>query len=214
MTRSREGITNAGRDALARVGGYLRGTTVSGGHHCRQPTTSSWFVLGTPLALSLAMLVFLGGYIPYFGGAVTTLIVAAGHVLGAGLGGRDCAPRPDRNPQPRRRLRDPAEPVWQDRQHPSRGRSSCAACRVRDRRRRSVCSPRFRLRPSCSPFRAAAIEVIDPHDEPELPALVPAWLDRLAQITWRSPGPDRTRRLGRGPVYGPASRCCCQSSAA
>ena len=30
---------------------------------------------GTPLALSLAMLVFLGGYIPYVGGAVTTLII-------------------------------------------------------------------------------------------------------------------------------------------
>jgi predicted PurR-regulated permease PerM len=69
-----EGITDAGRVALVRVGGYLRGTTVLSAIIA---TTDYVFmlVLGTPLALSLAMLVFLGGYIPYFGGLVTSAII-------------------------------------------------------------------------------------------------------------------------------------------
>ena len=68
--QKRELITTAGDDALARVGGYLRGTTVLAGLIA---ITDYVFMLllGVPLALPLAVLVFLGGYIPYFGGIVS-----------------------------------------------------------------------------------------------------------------------------------------------
>ena len=32
---------------------------------------------------------------------------------------------------------------------------------------------------------AAVVEIVDPHPRPQLPALVPAWLDRMAQFSWR-----------------------------
>lgn len=67
-------ITSAGHDALERVGGYLRGVAVLAG-----TDAVSDFVfltlLGVPLAAPLAVLVFLGGFIPYVGGAVTTTLL-------------------------------------------------------------------------------------------------------------------------------------------
>ena len=70
----RQRITSAGDDALARVGGYLRGTAVLAAINA---STSFVFlyVLGVPLAAPLAVLVFLGGFIPYVGGVITTIVI-------------------------------------------------------------------------------------------------------------------------------------------
>ena len=72
--QDRERITTAGDDALARVGGYLRGMAVLATIYA---STSFVFlyVLGVPLAAPLAVLVFFGGFIPYVGGIVTTIAI-------------------------------------------------------------------------------------------------------------------------------------------
>jgi predicted PurR-regulated permease PerM len=75
-------IESSGYDALARVGGYLRGMAVLA---AIMAVVEFVFllILGVPLAAPLAVLVFLGGFIPYVGGAITTIVlvvVTAGSV--------------------------------------------------------------------------------------------------------------------------------------
>ncbi len=78
----RSRIEASGHDALERVGGYLRGTAVVSA--ARAIAFGVYLeVLGVPHALPLAVLVFVGGFIPYLGGLVamvTVLIVALGSV--------------------------------------------------------------------------------------------------------------------------------------
>ena len=74
MTRNASGLTSAGDVALARVGGYLRGTTVLSALIALSDLVFMW-LLGVPLAVPLAVIVFLAGYIPYFGGFVATLVI-------------------------------------------------------------------------------------------------------------------------------------------
>ncbi len=70
----RDRITAAGRDALLRIGGYLRGTTILAG--LMAATTFLFLVLlGLPLAGSLALLVFVAGYVPMVGGIVSAVVV-------------------------------------------------------------------------------------------------------------------------------------------
>jgi predicted PurR-regulated permease PerM len=69
-----DAITASGRVALERVGGYLRGTAILAG-----TDGISDFVfltlLGVPLAAPLAVLVFVGGFVPYVGGFITTTVL-------------------------------------------------------------------------------------------------------------------------------------------
>jgi predicted PurR-regulated permease PerM len=79
-TWRRDAITSSGHVALERVGGYLRGTAVLA---AVDGIAEGLFlvILGVPLAAPLAVIVFFGRFIPYIGGLVTTvllLIVAAG----------------------------------------------------------------------------------------------------------------------------------------
>ena len=67
-------ITESGRDAMDRVGGYLRGTTILAAINSVTAFVFMW-VLGIPTAGPLAVLVFLGAYVPYLGGLITTLII-------------------------------------------------------------------------------------------------------------------------------------------
>jgi predicted PurR-regulated permease PerM len=70
----REAITTSGHVALERVGGYLRGTAVLA-------TFDAVFeglflvLLGVPLAAPLAVIVFFGRFIPYIGGLFTTILL-------------------------------------------------------------------------------------------------------------------------------------------
>jgi len=80
----RERITAAGRDALVRLGGYLRGTTILAA--LMAATTYLFLVLlGVPLAGPLTLVVFLAGYVPVVGGVVATIAVLLVAYASAGL---------------------------------------------------------------------------------------------------------------------------------
>ena len=70
----RERITTVGDQTLGRVGTYVRSTTVVA---MIVAVTSFIFMLllGTPLALPLALLAFVAAFIPYFGGAIASFII-------------------------------------------------------------------------------------------------------------------------------------------
>jgi predicted PurR-regulated permease PerM len=70
----REAIETAGDVALERVGGYLRGTAVIAAF---DGIMEGLFLLllGVPNALALAVIVFFGRFIPYVGGLVSTIIL-------------------------------------------------------------------------------------------------------------------------------------------
>ncbi len=72
--QQRDRITGAGDDALQRVGGYLRGTSVLAAINAVSDFVFL-VVLGVPLAAPLAVLVFFGGFIPYIGGLLTTVVI-------------------------------------------------------------------------------------------------------------------------------------------
>ena len=69
-----EALTTRGRIALERVGGYLRGTAILS---ATDAVTDFVYltILGVPLAAPLAVLVFLAGFVPYLGGFVATTIL-------------------------------------------------------------------------------------------------------------------------------------------
>jgi predicted PurR-regulated permease PerM len=70
----RERLTRAGRDAGEHIGGYLRGT-VSTAILKGVVTFVLLIVLGVPYAAPLAVMVFLGGFVPYVGAVVTTMLL-------------------------------------------------------------------------------------------------------------------------------------------
>jgi putative heme transporter len=72
--RARERIWSAGNDALERVGGYLRGTAILAATDAVSDFVFL-YLLGVPLAAPLAVLVFFGGFIPYVGGFITTTVL-------------------------------------------------------------------------------------------------------------------------------------------
>ena len=78
----RERIDASGRDALERVGGYLRGTAILSA--ARAAAYAVFLVvLGVPHILPLAVFVLLGGFIPYIGpflAMAAVLLVALGTV--------------------------------------------------------------------------------------------------------------------------------------
>jgi predicted PurR-regulated permease PerM len=65
-------ITAGAQEALERVGGYLRGTTILAALHAISDFIFL-VLLGVPLAGPLAVLVFVFQYIPYIGGMITTV---------------------------------------------------------------------------------------------------------------------------------------------
>jgi putative heme transporter len=78
----RERIDASGRDALDRVGGYLRGTAILSAARASSYAVFL-YVLGVPQVLSLALLALLGGFIPYVGplvAMVAILLAALGTV--------------------------------------------------------------------------------------------------------------------------------------
>jgi predicted PurR-regulated permease PerM len=67
-------LTESGREALELIGGYLRGTAVNA---ATDAISNFVFlsILGVPLAGPLAVVVLLGGFVPYIGTAVTTAVL-------------------------------------------------------------------------------------------------------------------------------------------
>jgi predicted PurR-regulated permease PerM len=179
----RERISTAGDDALKRVGGYLRGTTVLSG---LLALTNLVFLvlLGVPMAVPLAILTFLFGFIPYFGGIVVTIIILLVSLSAVGTGttlvllvlmairtsllGYGVRPT----------VYGQTASI-----HPALVLIALPAG--------------FALAGIVGVFAAvpvtavlfavasAAVAIVDPDPHPPLPELVPAWLDRLAQFSWR-----------------------------
>ena len=81
-----EAMTARGTLALEQVSGYLRGTSV-------MATTDGLFaaailfVLGVPFAGPLGVMVFIGGFVPYLGSLATTTILALVTLAAEGAGG-------------------------------------------------------------------------------------------------------------------------------
>ena len=181
--QKRERITDAGDDALWRVGGYLRGTTILS---AVIGVTDYVFMvlLGVPLALPLAMLAFFSGYIPYFGGFIATGIILL--VTYAALGGGAVVALliliGIRNAILGYGIR-PAVYGKSVHIHP-------AMVLI-------VLPAGYELAGVIGLFAAvpvaaivfavagATIAILDPGPRPELPALVPSWLDRVAAWSWR-----------------------------
>ena len=179
----REHITEAGSDALARVGGYLRGTAVLSAIIA---LTDFVFMvlLGVPLAAPLAVLVFVAGFIPYFGGIVTTSIVLLVTLAAVGpgpavamlvlIGIRNSFLSYGLRP----RIYGRSTSV-----HPGMvlivlpaGYQVAGVVGL------------FIAVPVLAVILAVATAVVDlvkPDQHPPLPAVVPPWLDRLAQWSWR-----------------------------
>lgn len=179
----RERITQAGDDALWRVGGYLRGTTYLSAIIAITDYVFM-FVLGIPLAGPLALLAFLSGYIPYFGGAVATLFILGVAYVAVGPGAvvamlvliairnmiLGYGVRPN--------VYGKSVNI-----HPALVLIALPAG--------------FELAGVVGLFAAvpvtaivlavasATVSILDPGPRPGLPALVPAWIDRLAQWAWR-----------------------------
>jgi predicted PurR-regulated permease PerM len=181
--QKRERIQTAGHDALERVGGYLRGTTLLAGIVAVTDFVFLW-LLGVPLALPLSVLAFLAGYIPYFGGiAATVIILLVSYVaLGGGptllllvlMGLRTAVLGYLVRPQVYGRTVSI---------HPAlvlvvlpAGWMLAGAVGL------------FAAVPVTAVVLAVAgatTEIVEPVPPPPLPDLVPAWLDRLAQVAWR-----------------------------
>jgi predicted PurR-regulated permease PerM len=182
--QKRDLITTAGDTALARVGGYLRGTTVLAAIIA---VTSYAFmvVLDVPLALPLAVLSFLSAYIPYFGGIVTTALILMITLASQGAGATLAmlALMGIRSAMLGYLVR-PAVYGRTVKIHP-------ALVLI-------VLPAGYELAGIVGLFAAvpvtavilavasATVAILDPDPPPRLPALVPAWLDRVAQFSWRT----------------------------
>jgi predicted PurR-regulated permease PerM len=179
----RERITTAGQVALIRIGGYLRGTTILSGI-IALTDLAFMLVLGVPLAVPLSVLVFLSGYIPYFGGIVTTGIVllVTYSALGTGPVLVMLVLIAIRNSILSYGVR-PAVLGRGARIHP-------AVVLI-------VLPAGFALAGVIGLFiavpvaavlmalRTAVLSILEPDPPPVLPGLIPAWLDRTAQWSWR-----------------------------
>jgi putative heme transporter len=181
--QARERIGSAGHDALERVGGYLRGMAVL----ASIKAISDFFyltLLGVPLAAPLAVMVFVGGFIPYVGGFITTTIlvlvtlstqgigavillligitivnVVNGNILGPVIYGKTVSI------------------------HPALVLVSLpAGAAVAGIIGLFVAIPLVAI---VLAVWGAALTILDPGPEYETPELVPGWLDRLAQWSWR-----------------------------
>jgi predicted PurR-regulated permease PerM len=180
----RERITSAGDEALSSVGNYVRGTTVI----AAIAATSSFLfmlILGTPLALPLALLTFVTAYIPYFGNAIAGLIVViiTWGAVGAAAALLMIVLLAVRYVVVQRLVRSR---VYQHALslHPvvifivlpiglQLGGMAGLILAV------PIAAVGFSV-------AQAAIDILEPDTPEQLPELVPAWLDRLAQWSWRA----------------------------
>ena len=179
----RERLTTTGRDSLDAIGGYLRGTGAMAVTDALS-TLVFLLLLGVPLAGPLAVLVFIGGFVPYLGGIVTSFVLAlvtlaANGPLAAGtllvliaamnvLQDRVIAPRVyDRRLRVHPALVIVALPI---------GAAVAGILGL------AVAVPVVAL---ISAVAGSFIEVIKPRHAETADRVVPLWLDRLAQWSWR-----------------------------
>jgi predicted PurR-regulated permease PerM len=181
----RDRITSSGHEALERIGGYLRGTAVL----AASDGISDFIflvLLGVPLAGPLSVMVFMGGFIPYVGGFITTTIlvlvtystvgfqavvllligitvmnIIQGNIMAPVIYGRTVSIHPA--------LVLVALPA---------GAALAGIVGL------FVVIPLVALVLAVASSLIAVIDV-PPDPERQVPAIVPGWLDRLAQWSWR-----------------------------
>ena len=180
----REQITTAGDDALARVGGYFRGTTVLAAVFAVTDYVFMW-LLDVPLAMPLALLAFVATYIPYFGS-----LVMAGIILLVTLG----AVGPEAALLMLALIAFRGAGVSYFVRPLIYGRT----VHIHPALVLIVLPAGLQLAGLVGLFAAvpvtavvltvagAAISIMEPDTPPLLPDLVPAWLDRAAQWSWRA----------------------------
>jgi putative heme transporter len=179
--RGRIGV--AGAAAITRVGAYLRGTTLLAALIALSDL-AFMLVLGVPLAGPLAVLVFLAGYIPYFGGIVTTaiiLLVTLG-ALGPGPAAVMLLLVALRNVILAYGVPTAVHPKTVG-IHPA-----LVLLAVPVGFELAGIVGLFAAVPVTAVILAVAratVGIVDPVPRPQLPGLVPAWLDRVAQWSWR-----------------------------
>ncbi|MFN8620193.1 MAG: AI-2E family transporter [Chloroflexota bacterium] len=177
-------ITAAGAEALDRIGGYLRGTSLLAFLIGVTDLVFLW-ILGVPFAVPLALLALLAAYIPYFGGILATLAIVL--VAYAANGFTTVVLLlvllAIRNVILGLRVRSWVYSTTVS-VHPALVLVSLPAG--------------FALAGVIGVFAAvpvtatfliagrAAIGLVEPWSHQPLPPLVPAWIDRLAQISWRA----------------------------
>ena len=182
-SRKRERITEAGEEALRRVGGYLRGTTVLS---AIVAITDYVFMrlLGVPLAVPLTIIVFFSGYIPYFGGILATLLVLA--VTYAALGAGPTIVMLALIAVRSVVIAYVARPAIYGRTvsiHPALVLVALPAGLEL-----GGVIGMFAAVPVTAIILAVAgatVAILDPGPRPGLPRLVPGWLDRVSQWSWR-----------------------------
>jgi predicted PurR-regulated permease PerM len=179
----REMVGEAGDAALRRIGGYLRGMTVIGAIVGLTDFVFLW-LLGVPLAVPLSILAFVSAYVPYVGGIVATVVILLVSLAAVGTGPT--------------LLLLLAMTI----------RSALLSTFVRP----LVYSHTTSISPAlvlvaiavgaevggivgllaAVPLTAAAlavvhavIAIVEPSTRGSLPAVVPSWIDRLAQVSWR-----------------------------
>lgn len=179
----REHISTAGDEALERVSSYARGTTVIA---VAAAVSSFGFmlVLGTPLALALALLTFALAYVPYFGGFIAGLIVilvtwaavdgTAALVMAMLLLGRYLLV--ERYVRPRA-----LKGTWTI--HPVAVLIVLPlGFHIGGVAGLILAVP---LAAAVLSVAQAGIDILRPETSEHLPELVPGWLDRVAQWSWR-----------------------------
>jgi len=181
--RARERIWSAGNDALERVGGYLRGTAILAATDAVSDFIFLW-LLGVPLAAPLAVLVFFGGFIPYVGGFITTTVLVL--VTLASNGPRDVIILLVLITIMNLIQGNLLSPIVYGKTvniHPALVLVALPAGAAI-----GGILGLFAAIPLVAMVLAVAgalVTILDPGPEYEAPTLVPGWLDRLAQWSWR-----------------------------
>jgi len=179
----RDRLTAAGSDALVRVGGYLRGTAVLSGLIALSDLVFM-LVLGVPLAVPLSVLVFFAGFIPYFGGIVTTALVLL--VTLAALGPWSVVVFIVLISIRNMILSYGVRPTLYGRStsiHPALVLIALpAGYQLAGIIGLFVAVP---VTAVVLAVAGAVVAMLEPDERPQLPALIPAWFDRIAQWSWR-----------------------------
>jgi putative heme transporter len=175
-------VTARAAQAIDNVGGYLRGTGFSAG----VDALAAWVylqILGVPLAAPLAVVVFLGGFVPYIGPLVAASIVllvsfAAGGFVTAGIVlGLILLTGILRRRLASRYVRQRSMPV-----HPALVVLALpAGAAVFGPIGLAAAVPAVLVAEALAP----AVTAILDDGRPDGARLVPNWLDRIAQVSWR-----------------------------
>ncbi|MEX1343871.1 MAG: AI-2E family transporter [Candidatus Limnocylindrales bacterium] len=180
----RELISSTGDDALTGVGTYVRATAVTAAV-VALTSLAFMLVVGTPLAVPLAILAFVLGFVPYFGGVIAGVLIVLVTLGADGTGAATIMAG---------LLITQAIVMWLVVQR----RFFAGAPRLHPVVVLVVLPVGWQFGGLAGlilavPLAAvglsvgrAAIDILKPEGDVNLPEIVPSWLDRAAQWSWRA----------------------------